>query len=458
MRLGFTLALVSAMAVAQVPDPSLAREILKEMVEIDTTAEHGDTTPLAELLAKRFVAAGFPEADVQVLGPHPKNKNLVLRWRSGSIAKPILLLDHLDVVEARRSDWSVDPFKLTEQDGYLYGRGTQDIKGEAAIQVATLIKLKREGFRPSRDLILALTAGEEGSGDYDGAAWLMKERRELIDAEYCLNGDGGITQSKKGRPYLRAFQTSEKASIAFELEVRNPGGHSSLPTKENAILRLAEGLARLRKLRFPLNLDETRRAFLLRTADLEQGQRAADLRAVAATGDPAAEARLSEDPYLNAQMHTTCVPTLLNGGHAVNALPQSAKATLNARVLPGESVPGIQAAIVEALADPQITVTLKSHPGPNPASPLRSDLLQVLERTTSQVWPGVPVAPSMDTGGSDGSELRPAGIPTYGVSGIPFDDDDIRAHGRDERVRIKSFGEGLQAFELMLRELAGPGK
>ncbi len=453
-------ALVGAGLRAQAPEPplpaahlGLAREILAELVSTDTTGEHGDTTPAAEALARRLREAGFPAEDVRVLGPGPKHRNLVVRYRGRGKARPILLLDHLDVVEALRQDWTKEPFRLTEEEGWLYGRGTLDIKGEAAIQVATFIRLRREGYLPSRDLILALTAGEEGATGYDGVEWLLQQHRDLIDAEFCLNGDGGGVYAKGGRVQFRALQPSEKGFYTFELEVKDKGGHSSLPTATNPIHILAGGLDRLARQPFPLSLNEVNRAFFARMAAVEGGEVGRDMAALASREDAGAAARLCRDTYFNAQLRTTVVATQVSGGHAANALPQSARATLNCRLMPGEDVLAVQARVEALLADPRIHVRLLETPAPNPASPLRKDLLEALERTTARVWPGTPVIPTMDTGGSDATYLRPAGIPTYGISGIPLDKEDDRSHGQDERIAVKSFHEGLLAFELLIREL-----
>lgn len=432
---------------------ALARELLKEMIETDTTGEHGDTTPLAEALARRFRAAGFPEQDVHVAGPQARHRNLVVRLRGRGEGRPLLVLAHLDVVEARPQDWTVPPFHLTEKDGWLYGRGTQDIKGEAAAEAATFLQLKQEGFVPRRDLILALTTGEEGAVFYNGVDWLLKEHRDWIDAEYCLNGDGGGPESDQGRPVFRAFQTSEKAPYNFELTVADPGGHSSLPHPNTAIQLLAQGLARLDAWEPEPRLDETTRAFFRRLSAIQGGETGAVM-AKAAGGDAAAMAALSKDPEWNAQLHTTLVTTIIQGGHATNALPQRATAIVNCRLLPADDILEIQRQLTKVLAEPRIQVRLLREPHANPASPLRADLLGSVERTTRAVWPECPVVPTMETGGTDGSRLRRAGIPTYGISGIPVDRDDVRAHGQDERIRVTDFAAGVRACELLIRELA----
>jgi acetylornithine deacetylase/succinyl-diaminopimelate desuccinylase-like protein len=327
----------SGHAVLAADDPSraLARDVLRQLIEIDTTDERGDTTPAARAMAARLLDAGFAAADVQVLAAEPRHGNLVARLRGTGARKPILLLAHLDVVDAKREDWSVDPFRFLEKDGYYYGRGTTDIKDGDALLVANLVRLKREGFRPDRDLILALTAGEEG-GDWNGVHWLLAQHRDLIDAAYCVNTDGGDFQSKGGRRRLAAMQASEKLSVHFRLEVTDPGGHSSLPRPDNPIYRLAAALSRLSAHEFPAELNAVTRAFFERMAPIEGGSLGADMKAVAAIPpDPGAVERLSASPFYNALLRTTCVATRLDGGHANNALPQTARATVNCRLLPG---------------------------------------------------------------------------------------------------------------------------
>jgi acetylornithine deacetylase/succinyl-diaminopimelate desuccinylase-like protein len=453
-RWALLLAVVSCLpAPAQEAPQGLARELLREMIETDTTGEHGDTTPLVNALADRFRKAGFPAEDVQVLGPETRHRNLVVRLRGSRRARPILVISHLDVVEAKPEDWTVPPFKLTERDGWLYGRGTQDIKGEAAAEAAAFLQLKQEGIVPKRDLILALTTGEEGGTFYNGMDWLLKHHRALIDAEYCLNGDGGGPEAANGRPVFRAFQASEKSYYNFELTVTDPGGHSSLPHPGTAIQVLARGVARLDDRQPPARLDDTTRTFFQRMAAVEHGEAAA-LMARLAQGDTNAMAALSKDPEWNAKLHTTWVTTLVQGGHATNALPQRATAIVNCRMLPGDDILDIQRQLTNALAEPRITVRLLGKPHPSPASPLREDVLSAVQRSTEAVWPGCPVVPTMENGATDGTYLRRAGIPTYGISGIPVDRDDVRAHGKDERIRTNDFEAGVKAFALLLRDVA----
>lgn len=433
----------------------LARDIFRELIEIDTTHSTGDTTQAAEAMAARLKAAGFASADVKVLGPNPRNRNLVARFRGTGRRQPILLLAHLDVVEARREDWSFDPFKFLERDGYFYGRGTSDVKDGAAILVANLIRYKQEGFIPDRDLILALTAGEESGGDYNGVDWLLKNYRELITASYCINTDGGDPQLKNGKRLLRSVQASEKLPISFRLEVKNPGGHSSLPVKENAIYILAAGLGRLAKFDFPVKLNEVTRAYFERMATIEKGSVAADMKAITlASPDPEAISRLSESPYYNALMRTTCVATQLEAGHAVNALPQTARATVNCRLLPGESPTDVQLTLARVLADKKISIAPIEESLESPSSPLMPELMRTIEHITAKLWPGVPVVPVMETGGTDGLFLRQAGIPTYGVSGVFLDFDDIRAHGKDERIEVRDFYDGQAYLYQLVKALS----
>lgn len=436
---------------------AVGRDLLRTLVNIDTTAEHGDTTPAAAAMARCLLAAGFPAGDVALVGPRDRNKNLVARLRGTGRRRPIVLLAHLDVVEARREDWSVDPFRLLEKDGFFYGRGTSDVKDGAAILVATLLRLKEEHLTPDRDLVLALTAGEEASLDYNGVAWLLKERRDLVDGAFCLNMDSGDPQLANGKRLLRPVQASEKVYMSLRLETTSPGGHSSIPVKENAIYRLAAALGRVAAFAFPVRLNEVTRTYfqgLARMADPPAP--VADLRAIALTPpDAAAADRLSASPYLNAQMRTTCVATLLEAGHAENALPQRARAIVNCRMLPDEVPAEVEAAIRRVVDDDRVEVSALGPALPGPASALSPEVMGAVERTTAELWPGVPVVPVMETGGTDGKRFRRAGIPTYGVSGVFLDIGDVRAHGRDERIGVKDFYDGLEYTYRLVRTLSG---
>jgi acetylornithine deacetylase/succinyl-diaminopimelate desuccinylase-like protein len=434
-------------------DNSLARDIFRELIEINTTDSNGDTTRAAEAMARRLKAAGFNDGDVQVLGPNPRKSNLVARYRGAGRRRPVLLLAHLDVVEALRTDWSLDPFTFVEKDGYFWGRGTTDDKAMAAVWIATLLRYRQEHYMPDRDLIVALTADEEG-GAYNGVQWLLANHRELIDAEYALN-EGGESQMKDGKYVLNAVQSSEKIYQSFRLEVHNPGGHSSRPVKDNAIYRLAEGLTRLSKYQFPAKMNEVTSEYYRRIAMLSSGQIAADMKAVAKSPpDRGAAERLSKSPYDNALLRTTCVATRLEAGHAENALPQTATATVNCRILPGESPAEVRSALIRVLDDSKIMVSAIDKATPSTPSPLNPEIFRAIERITSEMWPGVPVVPSMSTGATDGLFLRNAGIPTYGVSGFFEDVEDTRAHGRDERLGAKQFYEGREFLYRLVQALS----
>ena len=447
-----------ARAQTRTAQQQLAVDVYKELVEINTVTATGDTARAAEAMAARLRAAGFSESNVQVFTPAPRKGNLVARLRGTGARRPILLLAHLDVVEARREDWSVDPFKLIEKDGYFYGRGTADDKFMAAAFVANLIRYKHEGYKPDRDIILALETDEEIlDRDALGVQWLLKNYRDLIDAEFALN-EGGSVGLKNGKPIRNSIQTSEKVSLSYQLEVKNRGGHSSLPTRENAIYRLAEGLARLSKFNFPFKLNETTRAYFERIAELEGEQVAADIRSVTSgRPDPASPSlvRLSANPVYNAQLHTTCVATMLEGGHAYNALPEVARATVNCRIMPGEPVNEVDATLVQVLADDQIAVTQIGEPVLSAPSALHGEIMGAVGKLSAEFWPGAPIVPTMSAGATDGSYLRNAGIPTYGHSGLAGDVDDVRVHGRDERVLVKSFFDGQEYLYRLVKMLSG---
>jgi acetylornithine deacetylase/succinyl-diaminopimelate desuccinylase-like protein len=428
------------------PNDQRARDIFEQLINITTTGSSGSTTVASNAMAKRLLDAGFPPADVQVIGPAgSKNYNLVARFRGTGTQKPVLLLAHIDVVEAKREDWSVDPFTLLERDGFFYGRGTLDVKDGAAILVATLARLKQEGYRPNRDLILALTTGEEGGSDYNGVEWLLANHRDLIEAAFVINMDAGDPVKLNGTRLMRTVQASEKVYVTFKLEVHNPGGHSSLPPKDNVIYRLAAALGRLSAYEFPAQLNEITRASFTRWSQLQQGQLATDMAAVARpTPDSAAIRRLSDmSPLYNAQLRTTCVATELAGGHAENALPQSASATVNCRMLPGTPSTEVQSTLSRVVNDTAVVITVLTAAVPSPPSPLKPEIMDPVERVTKRLW-NIPVVPVMETGATDGLYLRNAGIPVYGVSGVFVDINDIRAHGRDERIGVQDYYDGAE--------------
>jgi acetylornithine deacetylase/succinyl-diaminopimelate desuccinylase-like protein len=456
MRIQFLVAatLFTALPVAAQTDAhrQLEREILAELININTSDSAGHTREAAEAMARRLIAAGLPEGDVKVLGHTPKYQNLVARYRGTGRARPILLMAHLDVVDARKEDWSFDPYQFREADGYYYGRGTSDNKAGAAMLVANFVRMKKEGFVPERDLIIVLTGDEETAGDC--IKWLVREHRDLVDAEFALNTDGGGGELRGGKPVAFSVQTAEKMYLTFNFEVRNRGGHSSLPEPDNAIYRLSNGLARLAQYDFPVRLNETTRAFFTRAAAAQPASVGADMRAVARNADPAAAKRLSVVPYYNSVMRTTCVATRLFAGHADNALPQLARATVNCRLLPDDPPERVQAELARIVADSAIHISRAAEPTPSPASPLRPDVLGPVEKLVGQMWPGAAVVPEMSTGATDGLYVRNVGIPVYGVAGIFERIDDVRAHGRDERVGVKAFHDAAEYWYRLTRELA----
>jgi acetylornithine deacetylase/succinyl-diaminopimelate desuccinylase-like protein len=438
----------------------LARDIYKQLIEINTTDSVGSTTVAAEAMAQRLRDAGYAASDVQVIGPNARKGNLVARLRGTGAQKPMLLICHLDVVEARREDWSMDPFQFIEKDGYFYGRGSGDIKDGDAILMTAMIRLKQEGFKPDRDIILALTADEEG-GRSNGVEWLIKNHRDLIDAEFILNPDAGDFELDQGKKLLVGVQAAEKLYQDFDVKVTNPGGHSSLPGKENAIYELADGLTRLEHYQFPFELSEVTREYFKREADIVGGSTGADMKAILKTPpDEAAIARLSESPFYNARMRTTCVATRLEGGHANNALPGMARANVNCRILPGHTPDQVQATLEKVLADPKISVSQIVSSGSglrsNPLSTLQPTVMTAVEKVAAEMWPGVPVVPVLDAGASDGAISRAAGFPTYGIPGVFMDVDDDRSHGRDERIRVASFYEGVDFYYRLIKTLSTP--
>lgn len=444
----------------------LSRDILKQLIEINTSDSVGSTTVAAEAMAKRLRDAGFPAEDVKVLGPNARKGNMVARihGKAGGGLKPILLIGHLDVVEARRDDWSIDPFQFVEKDGYFYGRGTQDMKDCDAIFVTAFIRLKREGFVPARDLILALTADEEG-GQSNGVAWLLGSHRELIDAEFVINADGGGVTSANGRPVNVDVEASEKLYADFQLTATSPGGHSSLPVPDNAIYHLANALTRLERTPFPFELNAVTRVYFERRAQLESDQTASDMKAILHTPpEAAALARLSADARFNSTLRTTCVATRLTAGHANNALPQLAQANVNCRILPGHPAEEVRQELVRIVADPKVAVRASTDSGAISGqapervafSPLMppAEVLQPLARVADELWPGAPVIPEMETGASDSVHTIAAGMPSYGIGGVAIDQNDIRAHGKDERIRASAYYDGVEFYYRYLKALA----
>jgi acetylornithine deacetylase/succinyl-diaminopimelate desuccinylase-like protein len=441
----------------------LAHDIFKQLIEINTTDSVGNVTTASEAMAKRFRDAGFPESDIYIGGPNDRKKNLVVRLHGSGKHKPVLLIGHLDVVEAHREDWTTDPFQFVEKDGYFYGRGSEDMKDGDAIMSTTLIRFKKEGYIPDRDIILALTADEEG-GKSNGVDWLLKNKRDLIDAEFVLNHDGGEVTMENGKALALVVDATEKLYSDYQLVVTNPGGHSSLPRPDNAIYELAHALIKLQEHKFPFELNSVTRAYYEHMAKVQTGQQAADLRAILQTPpDQAAIDSISKDPTDNSKMHTTCVATRLSAGHANNALPGRAEAVVNCRILPGHSKEEIRKELAEVIADPKIQIRFITNAGEildNIADqrsfappPLRPDVFSAITTVSAKMWPGIPVFPTMATGASDGVYTMAAGLPTYGVSGVEAERNDHREHGRDERVPAEAFYKGVDFYYQFMKTL-----
>ena len=432
---------------------------LLRMPSVSARSEHtADVARTADWIANAMRDVGM-DAAVHATPGHPI---VVGEWRRAPAGAPtVLVYGHYDVQPAEPLElWTSPPFEPTIRDGRIYARGSVDDKAMAAIFVANMIRYKKDGYAPERDLILALTADEElgSSSPWNGVSWILKHHRALIEAELALNEGGGAEMTRDGRPVLLRVQAAEKVSVSFRLETRNPGGHSSLPRKDNAIYQLADGLARFSRHEFPPKLNEITRGYFQRSASLYSGTVADDMRAVARDGapDPQAAARLSGvHAFYNSTMRTTCVATRLEGGHAGNALPQTARAVVNCRVLPGEPIDAVREEIVKALGDPGITVTRTTEPELSQPSSLRPDLMQAVEATTTALWPGIPVIPTMSTGATDSRFLRNAGIPAYGVSGLFLGPDDARSHGLNERMPVQSLYGGHEFLYRLVKLLGG---
>lgn len=468
------LAVTVRVALAQKPLPQAsaadraeARAIFKELIEINTTdTPQGNVTTGTTAMEKRFLDAGFPAADVHLLGPDPRKQNLVVRYRAAGTPaeKPVLFLCHMDVVQALRSDWSTDPFQFVEKDGYYYGRGTQDMKESDAAMVSTFLRLHREGYKPKRDLILALTADEEG-GKFNGADWLLREHRDLVDAAYVINPDAGGVELDHGRAEVADVEATEKVYADYVITAINRGGHSSLPRPDNAIYELMAALNKLAGYAFPFELNNVTRTYFKNLATQEKGQTAQDMRAILANPpDMAAAARLSAEPEFNATFRTTCVATRLNAGHANNALPQTAQAIVNCRILPGHSPEEVRQKLIGIFSDADLRVQYvsdgeMSDTAPNgaaaPPPPVVQEAYEPLVRITNAIWPGTPVTPVMEHGATDSKYFAAAGIPTYGYSAIALERDDYRAHGKDERLPVDSFWKSLDFFYSYAKALGG---
>ena len=444
---------------ALTPFQQMTRDIYKELVEINTGVETGNITTAARAMAARFKAAGIPEADIFVGGPRPEKHNVVARIRGKGGAgaqKPLLLLAHIDVVEALKADWSpdLDPFVFTERDGYYYGRGTADDKAMASIFVANVFRMKQEGYVPDRDIIIALTADEE-SGPHNGVDWLIKNHNGLVDAALVINEGGGGTL-RNGKPLFNGIQAAEKITTNFTLRATNKGGHSSVPRDDNAITQLADALAKVGRYKFTVKLNEVTRAFFSQTAALEEPAMGRAMTALVKNpADAAAVAVVTGDPRYNSMLRTTCVATELKGGHATNALPQLAEANVNCRIYPSETAETVRAELEQAVGDTNVKVIIRTQRPSTPASALLPEVMDNVTRITKDMWGAMPIIPTMSTGATDSRFFRAIGIPAFGVSGLFSDPTvDARAHGRDERMAVKSFYEGQEFLYRLTKALA----
>lgn len=446
-------------------DRQLARDIFEQLITADTTHSTGSTRVAAEAMRDRLLKAGFPAGDMELVGPRDQRLNLVVRYRAakGATGKPLMFICHLDVVEAKRSDWTLDPFHLTEKDGFFYGRGTQDVKDSDAALVTSLILLKRSGFVPKRDIIVALTADEEGGAD-NGVDWLLKNRPDLVNASVVINPDAGGVQLKDGKPAELDFEATEKLYADFQLVATSAGGHSSLPRPDNPIYEVAQALGRLEAQPFPAELNEVTRAYLAEEAGKSTPERRALLEGVLASPmDEKAANQLSTDPRMNATLRTTCVATMISGGHAPNALPGSASANVNCRILPGHPPEEVRQRLISVFADTKLTVNYVDNAGAVfPSAPtkgamappaMREDVLRPLKRESEAVFGRVPILATMETGASDSIYTLASGIPSYGISGMGIDEGDDRAHGQDERIRVEAFYRGVEFQWRFMRAL-----
>jgi len=453
------LAMTGTMAATAPSDAwtDLGHDILKELIETNSVHAKG-STEAAHKVEARLLAAGFSRSDVHFLAPpdHPTKGNVVVRLKGNGKAKPVLYIGHLDVVEAERADWATDPFKLVEKDGYYYGRGTIDMKGQDAAILVALIRLKHEGFTPDRDIIAAFTADEEAGGDAPGVEWLLKTHRDLVDAGFSINPDGaGDAVTRNGRPLYIAVETSEKQYMTFAIAAADKGGHSSRPTPENPVYHVAAAVDRLAKFQFPLHLTATGRAYFARRAEMETGQVQADMRSVAGPNpDPAAVERLSNVVETNILLRSTCVATEFHGGRSESALPVDATATIQCRIVPGETLEEVQKTLTGIVADPKVKLSVVYPPDVSPESPLDPAIMGKIERLAAEKWPGIVILPEMAAGASDSAFTRQAGIPSYGVDALFEDIDDDRAHGRDERIGVADFAGDIDFNYRLMKDLS----
>ncbi len=454
---------LSAQVLAQAPRPDQAafRDLYKELVETNTTLSAGSCTVAAEKMAARLTAAGYPAADVRILTPaeNPRFGNLaaVLPGTSKKL-KPVLLLAHIDVVEANRADWERDPFTLVEEDGYFYARGASDDKAMASVFVDSMVRYKQAGYKPARTIKLALTCGEETPGTFDGARWLVQNHRDAVDAAFALNEGAGGRLDDAGKPVSLGIQAGEKVYQDFELTVTNKGGHSSAPVKDNAITALSAALVRIGAYDFPVSVNAATKGFFGKSAALTPGAISTDMKAIGAgTADAAAYARIStSSASWNSMLRTTCVPTMVSAGHAPNALPQRATGNVNCRILPGVDIESVRAELTQVANDPRVSVKATGAPGTQTVPPaLTPEITGPAEKAAAKIWPGVPLVPAMSTGATDGRFLNAAGIPTYGLSGMFSNAEGTHAHGLNERIRVRSLYEGRDFLYDVVKLYAG---
>jgi len=434
-------------------DRELLYDIYKELIEYKTTVEEENNTLAAEGMAAWLQAAGFPAQDIFIGGALPHKGNVVVRLRGTGAKEPIVMMAHLDVVTAERADWNLDPFVLNEDEEYYYGRGTLDDKAMGAIFIANLIRFKREGYVPDRDFVVALTSDEEGGGS-NGISWLLENHPGLIQGALAIN-EGGYGLLQDGQPLANTIQIAEKIYATFRVTAKNPGGHSSLPRDDNAIYDLAEALLKIRDFKFPVELNDVMRVSFQRQAEINTGERAADFLALLESPIPQDSLeRLSSEAAINAQLRTTAVATLLDGGHAPNALPQTAVANVNVRMLPGSDPQDVLETLIAVVDNPELVVEYLGGGSITDPSPLSEEIMSAVASVTEAMWPGVTVMPTMSTGATDGARMRRAGIPTYGTSGLFVDRNDMRIHGQDERLLKESLYGGYEFLYRVAKELS----
>ncbi len=439
-------------ALAENDFDAVARDLYEDLVNIPSSEPRGGSEEIAAFAAKTMLDGGFAAEDVHLLGPRPDVMGVVVRYRGRGEGRPVMMMAHLDVVDALREDWEMDPYTFIEKDGYFYGRGTSDNKAGVVTLMANFLRLKKEGFVPARDMIMVLSGDEETVAE--SIKYMLHEHRDLVDAEFSLNTDGGGIPYMDGKPSAFVIQGAEKVYLTLKLEVTNPGGHSSVPRPDNAIYELAQGLVNLSAYQFPVSLNDVTRSFFMESARFEKSKTAEAMQALANDSASAEQlALLAESPVYNSTMRTTCVATQLHGGHAENALPQTAQAIVNCRVLPQDSPDQVQETLRQILANDRISMTPIFPAVAGPPSPMTPAIMELLGGVSARMYPGLPVMGKMSTGATDGLHVRNAGIPTYGVSALGVDMNDIRAHGMNERVSVDAFYKALEYWYRLMKSL-----